>query len=310
MNPELYENDVQQISRTGGLTKAAQEIGISQPALSSGLATLEKRLGFRIFDRGQAPLEPTKEGEIYLDYLRRKGAMESDLRRRLEACRGERDKRVSVGAPAAYVQSLVVGSVCRLLQAHPDYQVSVSTAPLDRLIGLAEDGALDCFISTGETLPEDFAVAELRRESLCLCVPKDDPINEYLARFPGGVIPQDGISLLEKTSFILLEKGLPIRERVDAIFDSAGIPLHSSITVDQVSTAVSLAELGVGCCFAMREVLSGLSMHQVLRIYTFPEEVSCRRIYAAYHKSFYQSRACRELIEYLEENSGIGNRRS
>ncbi len=302
MNLELYENYVRQIARNGSLTRAAQEIGVTQPALSSGLAALEKHLGFRIFDRGQSPMEQTEEGEIYLDYLRRKSALESDLRQRLEACRGERDKRVSVGAPVAYAQSLVAFAVCRLVKAHPDYEVSVSTAPLDRLIGLAEDGALDCFISTGETLPGDFVVTELRRESLCLCVPEHDPVNGPLSRFPGGVIPPEGIALLGDRPFILLEKGLPIRERMDALFASAGVPLPGSVTVDQISMAVSLAALGVGCCFALLEVLPGLPAQQGLRIYTFPEELSCRRVYAACHSGFYQSRACRELIACLAES--------
>ena len=69
MNIALYNEYIICIHECGNMTKAAKKLGISQPALSSGLSNIEKKLGFKIFDRKRTPLQLTREGEIYFEYL-------------------------------------------------------------------------------------------------------------------------------------------------------------------------------------------------------------------------------------------------
>ena len=83
MNESIYENYIWHITREGSLTKAAEKIGISQPALSSGLSSLEKKLGFRIFDRSVNPVQLTAEGKIYFDYLKQKNALTANFETRI-----------------------------------------------------------------------------------------------------------------------------------------------------------------------------------------------------------------------------------
>ena len=69
MNERISENHVILIAREGSLTRAAEKIGISQPALSSAISALEKKLGFRIFNRKCYPIQLTAEGKIFYDFL-------------------------------------------------------------------------------------------------------------------------------------------------------------------------------------------------------------------------------------------------
>ncbi|AVO37155.1 LysR family transcriptional regulator [Pukyongiella litopenaei] len=56
------------VSRLGGVRRAAQEMNISQPAVSGRIAALEQSLGTRLFDRSQRGVTLTKKGVILRDY--------------------------------------------------------------------------------------------------------------------------------------------------------------------------------------------------------------------------------------------------
>ncbi len=71
MNRQIYDNYVLQVARHGSLTNAAKALKISQPALRQGLNSLEKELGFKIFNRRVTPTAFTPEGEIYHRHIRR-----------------------------------------------------------------------------------------------------------------------------------------------------------------------------------------------------------------------------------------------
>jgi DNA-binding transcriptional LysR family regulator len=62
---------MQAVSLHGSMTRGAQELGISQPAVSRLLADLERSLGFRLFDRRDGRLSPTQEARFILPDVRR-----------------------------------------------------------------------------------------------------------------------------------------------------------------------------------------------------------------------------------------------
>ena len=66
------------IAETGNLTKAAENLYVSQPSLSQYLKRLENSLGAELFDRNSSPLRLTYAGEKYYAYA-------IDARRRSEA---------------------------------------------------------------------------------------------------------------------------------------------------------------------------------------------------------------------------------
>ncbi len=301
MNKDVYENYVRQVAKEGSLTKAAEKLGISQPALSSGLSAFEKRIGFRLFDRGQSPVTLTQEGQIFLDYINRKNALSADYHNRIEACRGERERHVSIGTPVVYSESIVANAVYRLLAKHPEYSVLINTAPLSGLIESMENGELDCLISTSSDIPQNFEKKEIKQEQICLCVPKSRAVNSRIDEYMKSSDPASVFSLLDNEQFILLEKNQPIQLLVDSFLCSRNIRLRSRITVDQVATAVNLASMGLGCCFASKDALYNDSVRESLSVYPLTGLIPERPIYAVCHKEFYQSQACRDLISCLTE---------
>lgn len=58
-------------AETGSMTRAAQELSISQATLSEAISQVENELGFKVFNRGRRGITPTKKGVEVLGYARR-----------------------------------------------------------------------------------------------------------------------------------------------------------------------------------------------------------------------------------------------
>lgn len=306
MDRRVYDNYVIQIVKHGNLSKAALYLGISQPALSSGLNALESELGFRIFNRKRVPITFTAEGEIYYDYINKMQVLSDDFQQRLTSYREEVGCKVTIGGPVAYVESMVTDAIIKLRKKNSEYHVAIKCSPLSELIDMASKGEVNCFISTSEDIPANFEKQLIKKEKVYLCIPRNNTINEKLADYivrPG----EDGLmfdfSLLDGEEFIFLQEGQPLREQMEAFFLENGIVAENKVVVNQVSTAVNMAIKGEGICMASEFALEGNVNLDSVCIYSLPDSISGRNIYIAYNKELFMPVACENLIDILVKDN-------
>ena len=302
MDTKIYNNYVLQVAEQGSLTKAAAALGISQPAISSGITALEQELGIQIFNRKSKPVTFTAEGQIYFDYLIKLQALSQDFAHRIQSYRKTVNNTVTVGGPIAYVNSVLTDGVIWLRRQEPSCDVRIKCAPMAELMEMATKGEINCFVSTSGELPPCFEKRLIHKEQLHLCIPKADPINreleEYLVR-PGQMGPSFDYSRLAGRTFVFLEQGQPMQKQITAFLNTYGIRPECRITVNQVSTAVNLALKGEGICIASDSALEDTLDLSGICIYALPEHISGRSIYIAYNKDLFIPDACQMLLEYL-----------
>lgn len=306
MDRRVYDNYIIQIVKQGNLSKAAVHLGISQPALSSGLTALENELGFKIFNRKRVPITFTPEGELYYEYIQKMQILSEDFQQRLINYREETGGKAVIGGPVAYVESMVTEAVIQLRKDNPNYQVNIKCSPLAELIDMASKGDINCFISTSEEIPANFEKRLVKQEKVYLCIPKDNPVNQKVEEYQ--VVPGQGgsvfdFSILDGEEFIFLEEGQPLREQMEKFFYENGIVPENKITVNQVSTAVNMSIKGEGICFASEYALEGNLDLKNVCIYPLPDTFSGRNIYIAYNKDLFLPSACEVLINYLINNN-------
>ncbi len=302
MDRRVYDNYVIQIVEHGNLSKAAAHLGISQPALSSGLTALENELGFKIFNRKKVPITFTPEGELYFDYIKKMQVLADDFQQRIDSYRQEMNSKVVIGGPVAYVESVVTDAVIALKKEHPQYRIEIKCSPLAELIDMSMKGEVSCFVSTSEDIPKNFETKRIKQEKIYLCVPKENPLNEKIKEYqvtPGENGKLFDFTLLDGEEFIFLEQGQPLHDQMEKFFEANGVVPQNKITVNQVSTAVNLVLKGEGCCFASEGALEGKKDLSSICVYPLPDSISGRNIYVAYNKELFMSGACQELIGHL-----------
>ncbi len=126
------------VVETGSFSRAATELGLTQPTASKRIATLERRLGVRLLERSTRRLKPTAAGREFHARCRRlvqeAEEIESSVRGGARAAAG----RIRVACPMAFGQMYVVPIVIRFLAAHPE--ASVDLVMNDRFVDLVEEG--------------------------------------------------------------------------------------------------------------------------------------------------------------------------
>lgn len=289
MDQRIYNKYVTEVLNNGSLTNAAHALGISQPALSNGITSLEKELGFKIFNRRTVPVSLTPEGQLYYEYIKRQRVLEEDFRTRMDQHHSMQNNHVIIGTPSAYVDTIIADAVYNLLSNNHAYSVAIKEAPLDELISLASQGDVHCFLSTSDDIPENFEKQLIYYESICLGIPQTMFSSESNLSSPD----------FNLKDFIYLESWQPLQIEMDKYFEQNSITPKEKITVKQVSTAITLAQKGIGICFASEASLRNSN----LRVCPLP--IKPRPIYIAYDKELFMPESGIELIKILANYGGL-----
>ena len=113
------------VAEQGSFTRAAAELGMSQPALSHAMKALEERLGVRLLSRTTRSVSTTEAGETLLRSLRPALEEIASGVEAVGALRGKPSGTVRITATKHAVSSVVMPALPKFLAAHPDMQVEM-----------------------------------------------------------------------------------------------------------------------------------------------------------------------------------------
>ncbi|MEL7462877.1 MAG: LysR family transcriptional regulator [Pseudomonadota bacterium] len=132
------------VARTGGVRKAAEELNLTQPAVTARLKSLEATLGVELFDRANA-MALTKSGAALVTYAEQSLQI-NDLIQRHVASPEAVERQYRIGVSETIVQSWLPDFIASLRTAFPrlsvEIDVDISRNLRDRLLGNAIDLAL------------------------------------------------------------------------------------------------------------------------------------------------------------------------
>ncbi len=127
--------------------RAAEALGLTQPALSRSIQLLEKSIGAKLFDRDRSRVEPTVVGERLIDQARALLNHASDVETDLQQMLGLEVGLLKIGA-GPYSADISVGTaVGRLVRAHPGVRVDLSVDDWSTLIQRVVSGEIDMAIA-------------------------------------------------------------------------------------------------------------------------------------------------------------------
>jgi DNA-binding transcriptional LysR family regulator len=127
-----------QIAEQGSLTRAADAMGSSLPAVVRALAALEAHLGARLFQRTTRRIALTDEGRRYLASAREVLLAADAADRALTDEAREPAGHLSVTAPVLFGHMYVAPAIVRFMQQHP--QIRCTVLLHDRSVNLLEEG--------------------------------------------------------------------------------------------------------------------------------------------------------------------------
>jgi len=111
------------VARHRSFSRAAEEEGVTQPALSRSIAAFERRHGVTLFDRGRGGAHPTAVGLLVIDQAKRLLAAAGDLERSLRRYPGGQAGRIAFGLGPLLASLFLPQLGGSLLRAYPGLQI-------------------------------------------------------------------------------------------------------------------------------------------------------------------------------------------
>jgi DNA-binding transcriptional LysR family regulator len=123
------------VARNRSFSRAAEEEGITQPALSRSVAAFEKRHGVTLFDRGGGGVHPTAAGLHVIGQAQKLLAAAGDLERSLRLYPGGETGRIAFGLGPLLSSLFLPRLAGSLLRTYPGLQIVTLTRAPDQLVG-------------------------------------------------------------------------------------------------------------------------------------------------------------------------------
>ncbi|MFJ8309366.1 MULTISPECIES: LysR family transcriptional regulator [unclassified Streptomyces] len=245
------------VARHGSLGRAARDLGITQPAASSRVRSMERLLGVALVDRSPRGSRLTAEGVLVTDWARRVVEAAEAFDAGAQALRGRRDSRLRVAASMTIAEYLLPGWLIALRAERPGTAVSLSagnsTVVAERL--LADEAELGFVEGLG--VPAGLDSAVIGHDRLVVVTAPSHP----WARRRNPLAPAE----LAATPLILRERGSGTRQVLDAALAAHGglaEPLLELASTTAVKAAVLsgagpsvLSELALGEELAARRLV-------------------------------------------------------
>ncbi|WP_097458818.1 LysR family transcriptional regulator [Mangrovitalea sediminis] len=228
---------LQDIVRAGGFRAAAQNFGLSQSAISSRVAALEKRLGVQLFDRSNRQVRLTASGLRFLEEAQRLLRARDRIWQEMTHA-GELSGTVRIGVAETIVHTILTDTLNRLKDDYPMVRFELSVDTSVQLADALADDRLDVAILLRESVPQGAAAASLKPVRLGWYGPENMSL------------PDHPLSLAElaRNAIVTFPKGtLPFRE-IESIFSAPDIAfpsLHGSASLSTVKHLVS-GGFGIG----------------------------------------------------------------
>ena len=314
-------NYIKKIAQAKSISVAADQLGISQPALSSYLKKVEGELGVVLFDRSRQPLELTEAGRVYLDYLDEVVIRQKELMKSLSDINDLKTGSLTVGGASFFNVAYLPKSIAAFVSENPGIDIEIVDDRVPRLEALAQKGMLDLFITPINDAPDRFVYEELLEEDIFLAVPAEWEINSRLqnkavsiedeenadakATQPGKVKPltKEEFACLCRETFVVLKPDQDIGRKMEALFDSCGCRPERVITAEQTMTTLALTLRGVGVSLITESSIRNCGFAGLPKLYMANPDICRRKMYIAYPRNKYLSKAARRFAEVLKEHN-------
>lgn len=227
------------VAAAQSFTRAADELSLTQPAVTRQILALEKELGTRLLDRLGRRVELTEAGRALHAYAGDMLRLADESRRVVADIAHGASGRLSIAASGTAATYLLPPILGRYRQCYPLVQLSLHTSPSARVAEQVAAGDFDVGIMMTLERRERLTTLPLGEYALAAILHPDHP----LARSANhGVHP----SALADYGFIAMQPGATLRRHVEQCFAEASVPLTVAMETDNVETIKKMVEARLG----------------------------------------------------------------
>ena len=280
------------VAKEGHLTRTAEQLHVSQSALSTQIRQLQKQLGHELFTRDGRSLRLTETGHLVLEYAESIFSLGSELLALTESGELNRLQRLRIGSVATLSRNFQENFM-RPVIGEAKIKLVVQSASLEELLEQLRVHKLDLILSNRAVAADNstpWRCQQIAEQSVCLVGPPGAGADTF--RFPRD---------LGNLPLLLPGPSSDIRSQFDLLCDEHGIEVDPYAEVDDMAMLRLLARDSGGLALVPEVVVQDELQTGRLQRYCVLEDV-VERFYAITAKRHFELVALTTLLERSQES--------
>lgn len=274
------------VAQTASFSRAAEELHLTQPAVSKRVAQLEDELDVRLIDRIGRQVSLTEAGRALLPRAQRILAEMEDSRRAIQNLAGEVAGPLRLGTSHHIGQHHLPAVLRRYSTHHPAVELDLHFLDSETACAAVSQGNLELAVITLPiTPPQELATAPIWNDPLCFVC--------------GPTHPLAGVKQVTATELVHHPALLPARETttreiLEQRFASLGAEIRTSLSTNYLETLKTMTTIGLGWSL-LPHTLIDVGLHE----FKVRGVSLTRKLGIVHHRARTLSNAAREMIALL-----------
>lgn len=292
MNLNLFKTYVR-VVETQNLSKTADDFGISQPAVTKQIQSLEDIFGVLLLERSGRKLKPTEAGEILYDYAREIIKTVDKTQRAMEELSESRKGSLYIGASTIPGQYILPYLIKIYKDKYFSTSISMDIADTEKIFNKVAERELDMGIVGAWINNRKVDGFQWLEDELVVIVPE----NHKLAKNQ-----EVKLSSLLNERWISREKGSGTRKAVESVLNAHGFrreELNIYMEAGSTEAVLAMVESGMGISIVSRWAIKRIEQRKIKAIML--DEIDAKRfLYVIYPRQKVRRKSVINFLEYLK----------
>ncbi len=280
------------VGKYKNITLAAEELSVSQPAVSQAIRHLEDVLGSALFIRTSKGVRFTPEGGMLYSFVQHGYEYIRQGERKFMEMRNLETGEIHIGASDMTLQYYLLEVLEEFHEKYPGIKASVTNAPTPETLKHLQDGKIDFgVVSTPINCRHGWKITKVRKiEDIFVASKKFSDLQGKILRYQN----------LEKLPVLCLEKNTSTRNYVDAFLKKNGVVVCPEFELATSNMLIQFARKGLGIASVVRDFAQEFLETGELFQLKFNQGIPKREICVVTDQRMAVSAAAGKLLEMIE----------
>lgn len=274
------------------ISKTANRLYVSQPAISYSLKELENQLGYTLFYRNSKGIEPTQEANELYGYISTAFSILNDAEEHLKNLNDLNIGDIRIGVPSYVAMFYLSKYIVEFRKIFPGVKFELVSKTTESMVTMLEQRQIDLIIAP---LPinskKNVTKITLSKLTNCFAYNKELMKNVSLKK------PED----LKEYPLVLPSKMSSIRVKLDEYLEAHNIKVNPVLESWPIDSMMEMVRRGVGIGYFIKDVIDAQSDKDKFEIITFDNKLPDIDICCVYIDSFLTT-AAKKFIELVTKN--------
>jgi DNA-binding transcriptional LysR family regulator len=282
------------VAETKSITRAAEELFVTQPAVSKQIKALEEELGSRLFDRLGKKVHLTRTGEALYGHALKILRSVEEAKAAVKSLSGECSGELVIGTSDHISLHRLPDVLKSYIAAYPKVDLKLRCHRSETILEMVSGNLVDLGVITLPKVTPDLVSKVIWKDPMSLVFPKGHPL---------AVLKSIKLRNIANYGLILPEPGTTTRKTIDDAFSKRKLLPNVGMEVAYIETIKGLVKAGLGISIlpdkaVEAEMKNGLLMKAAIR-----DAKVTRNLGFIYLRDKYLSRPATEFLRFLAEEA-------